>query len=243
MHPAGYLLPVAAYLYGSVPFGFLAAKLLKGIDIRRTGSGNIGATNAARVLGRKYFPPIFLLDFSKGCLPTLAAGALFASASYDPHPMVVLTGLAAVLGHVFSIYLSFRGGKGVATCAGVFAVLAPLGTLVGLAAWAAVFAGWRYVSLASICAMPPFLLCVYAFSPEPLGRGIFLALLASASTVLVIFLHRTNIKHLLSGTEPKVGRLPPTEDDPGPARLYRQSAIACYPEGDRWSALVNARTV
>ena len=217
MHPAAYLLPVAAYLYGSVPFGFMAAKLLRGIDIRQAGSGNIGATNAARVLGWKYFPAIFLLDFSKGCLTTLAAGLLSQTVSYDPHPMVVLTGLAALLGHVFPIYLSFRGGKGVATCAGVFIVLAPVATLVALAAWAAVFAGWRYVSLASICSALAFLLSVYPLCPDPLGKGIFLAVLASTGAVLVILLHRTNIRRLLRGTEPKVGGPPATDSDPGDA--------------------------
>jgi len=166
-----YALPAAAYLYGSVPFGFVAAKLIKGVDIRQTGSGNIGATNAARVLGFKFFPLIFLLDVSKGLLPTLAAGRLVAAGAYDPSPFVILTAVAAMLGHVFPIYLNFRGGKAVATSTGVFLALAPWALLIAAGVWAFIFAVSRYVSLASMTAAVVLPVAVWLTRPDPLGSG------------------------------------------------------------------------
>jgi len=199
-------LPVAAYLYGSVPFGFIAAKLIKGVDIRQTGSGNIGATNAARALGFKFFPLIFLLDVSKGLLPTLAAGRLAAPGAYDPSPLVILTAVAAMLGHVFPIYLNFKGGKAVATSTGVFLVLAPWALLVAAGVWALVFALGRYVSLASMTAAVVLPVAVWFTRPDPLGSGACLTALTVVGSLLVIWLHRANIRRLAAGTEHKVGR-------------------------------------
>ena len=206
MNPTYWLLPVAAYLYGSVPFGFLMARRLKGVDIREVGSGNVGATNAARVLGWRCFPAVFLLDFSKGLLPTLAAVRLAGGAgAYDPHPLAVAAGLAAVLGHVFSVYLRFKGGKAVATGAGVFAVVAPWSLLVAALAWMAAFALWRYVSLASICAAGALAASAWAIYGDPLGGGLFRTALATLAALMVIALHRGNIKRLLAGAERRVG--------------------------------------
>lgn len=205
-----WLLPLAAYLYGSVPFGFLAALWLRGVDIRETGSGNIGATNAARVLGFRYFPLIFLLDFSKGFLWTLAAGALAASAggaaAHDPPLFVVLTGLAAILGHVFPVYLGFKGGKAVAASAGFFVVLAPWAVLAAAAVWAVVFAAFRYVSLASISAAVALPAAVLVLREDRLGEAIYLTAVAVAGGLFVVWLHRGNVRRLLAGTEQRVGR-------------------------------------
>lgn len=199
-------LPVAAYLYGSVPYGFLAARLIKGVDIRRTGSGNIGATNAARTLGFKFFPLLVLLDLTKGFLPTLAARLLAGEGAYDPSPLVVLTGVAAILGHVFPLYLGFRGGKAVATGGGVFLVLSPWAVLIAGAVWGIVFAPWRYVSLASISAAVALPLSVWLLSDDPLGAGVLLTAFATLAGLMVIYLHKANIRRLLSGTEHGIGR-------------------------------------
>lgn len=204
-----YALPAVAYLYGAVPFGFLAAKLIKGVDIRERGSGNIGATNAARVLGFKFFPLIFLLDVSKGFLPALAARHLVSVGAYDPHPLVVGTALAAILGHVFPIYLGFKGGKAVATSTGVFLVLAPWALLIAAGVWAVVFALWRYVSLASISGAVALPVSVWFLHPDPSGSGRFLVILTTLGGVFVIWLHRANIRRLLAGTEHKIGRARP----------------------------------
>jgi len=206
VNPWLYLLPVAAYLYGAVPFGFLAARWIKGVDIRQSGSGNIGATNAARALGFKFFPIIFLLDVSKGYVPTmLAAAALAGRSAYDPHPLVVCVGLAAVVGHVLPVYLRFRGGKGVATSTGVFLVMAPRQVLVAAGVWALVFAISRYVSVASVLAAAAFCAAVWLMRAAPLGAGVFLTALSTFAALFVVYRHRENIRRLLSGTEHRIG--------------------------------------
>jgi len=219
-----YLLPLIAYFYGAVPFGLLMVRKLKGMDLRQVGSGNIGATNAARSLGLKFFPLIFLLDFSKGSLPTLLA--MFASArgsAFHPPPLAVCTGIAAILGHVFPVYLRFRGGKGVATSTGVFVVLAPWAVAAAFVVWVVVFGLWRYVSLASISAATVLLGCVWA-QPDRFKSQLFLTVFVTIGVLLVIALHRANIKRLLSGTESKVGRklavkpTPPCGPDVGGGR-------------------------
>ena len=204
------ILPVAAYLYGSVPFGFLAGKLLKGVDIRQAGSGNIGATNAARVLGFKFFPFVFLLDVSKGFLPVMAARLLVPQGAYDPRLLTVGAGLAAMLGHVFPVYLRFKGGKAVATSTGVFLALAPWAVLIAACAWALVFALWRYVSLASMAAAVALPVSVWLLRPDPLGAARYLVALSTLCGLFVIFLHHGNIRRLLAGTEPRIGRSPPS---------------------------------
>lgn len=215
MNAVLWLLPVAAYLYGSVPYGFLAAKLLKGVDIRETGSGNIGATNAARVLGFKFFPLIFLLDVSKGLLPVLAAKGLVPPASFDPAPLVIITGVAAILGHVFPVYLGFKGGKAVATSTGVFVALAWMPVVLAAAIWAVVFALWRYVSLASICAALALPVAVVLTFPGALGSGILLTSVAAVGGLFVVYLHRGNIRRLIRGEEHKIGRGRPDGGDAG----------------------------
>jgi glycerol-3-phosphate acyltransferase PlsY len=206
MTPLAYTLPAVAYLYGSVPFGWLAAKWLRGVDIRKVGSGNIGATNAARVLGFRFFPVIFVLDLSKGLLPALAEVALVGQGRYSPHPLVVATGLAAVLGHAFPVYLGFKGGKAVATSAGFFLAVAPVQLLIAAGVWGLVFAVWRYVSLASITAAVALPVALCLMRPDPFGSGIFLTGMGVLGGVLVIYLHRANIGRLLTGTEHKIGR-------------------------------------
>jgi len=211
VRPLYFLLPVLAYLYGSIPYGFLMTKWLKGVDLRQVGSGNIGATNAARVLGFKFFPAVFLLDFSKGFLPTLIAAHLTASQTqYHPHPLAVVAALAGMLGHAFPIYLGFKGGKAVAAGTGALLVLATWAALVGVAVWVVVFAIWRYVSLASITAAVAAAVAVWLTLPDPLGSNVFGTAAVTLAAALVIVLHRANIQRLLSGTEHKIGKGGPT---------------------------------
>ena len=201
--------PVLCYLLGAVPFGFLAAKA-RGIDIREQGSGNIGATNVGRVLGRSWFFAIFALDFLKGLACVSAIFLLLNPGKTDEVNLQVIYGFAGILGHMFPVYLGFKGGKGIATSSGVFAYLTPFPILAGLVVWVILYAALRYVSLASICAVVvftasyflfPFFLYKYdEFSPK--------VLLLSASCVLipllVIFRHRQNIARLMSGRELRV---------------------------------------
>ncbi len=201
----------AAYLLGSVPFAFVIAKA-HGKDLRTIGSGNIGATNLARAVGRKWGYLCFALDVLKGLVPMVLVGALLATPDHPVHLALWLgVGIAAILGHVFPIYLGFKGGKGVATSFGVALGLWPYFTicaLVALLVWLAVVLIWRYVSLASICAAITF--------PVALGLGILAAsgwdvidlwpllIAATVIPILVIVRHRQNIRRLVAGTESKV---------------------------------------
>src|SRR5208283_6016922 len=143
-----------SYLVGAIPFGYLISRT-KGVDILHQGSGNIGATNVGRVLGRRFGILVFLLDFAKGAVPVAVALGLRDRAGAEttallgPSGLGVCAGLAAFLGHLFPVYLRFRGGKGVATSAGVVAVLLPWPALGAVLTWVAVVCSTRYVSLAS----------------------------------------------------------------------------------------------
>jgi acyl-phosphate glycerol 3-phosphate acyltransferase len=194
------LVAVAAYLVGAVPFGYLVARA-KGVDILRQGSGNIGATNVGRILGRPFGILVFLLDFAKGALPVYVAGAL-APADVPPEWPQVTAGIAAFLGHLFPVYLRFRGGKGVATGAGVVAVLAPGPTAGALLVWVTVVAATRYVSLASLTAAAALCALRVAFTPEPWAgpRGVVTGFCLLAA-ILVAARHRANIGRLLRGNE------------------------------------------
>lgn len=208
---------IAAYLLGSIPFGLLIAKA-HGKDLRTIGSGNIGATNVSRALGRKWAYFCFALDVLKGMIPMLAtlplAGA--ASAQSQGERVVQLwlwlaVGCAAILGHIFPIYLKFKGGKGVATSFGVALGLWPYYTICAsfaLLTWAIVVLMWRYVSLASIVAslaFPLALLLAIILKPGwELGSLWPVLVTAVAIPVMVITRHRENIKRLIAGTESKI---------------------------------------
>src|SRR4051794_4762741 len=184
------------------PFAYLTPRP-PAWDILHAGSGNIGATNVGRVLGRRFGLLVFALDFAKGAVPTLLCLRWFGVTAG------VIAGLAAFLGHLFPVYLRFRGGKGVATGAGVVAVLVPLPSLAALLAWAVVFAAGRYVSLASLAAAA--LLCAWRLAltpapwapPERVVTGFSLAV-----TALVFVRHHGNIRRLLRGTENRAPETP-----------------------------------
>jgi acyl phosphate:glycerol-3-phosphate acyltransferase len=180
-----------AYVLGSIPTGLLLAKAFGGVDIRTTGSGNIGATNVYRTLGRKIGILTLLGDCLKGLLPVLAAHMFNLPDAY-----IALIGLAAFLGHIFPIFLRFKGGKGVATALGVFLGVSPLAVLVALVIFVVMVFIWRYISLASItaAALMPALTAL-------INRNPVLVAMSFAIAIIVITKHHANIKRLLNGTE------------------------------------------
>jgi acyl phosphate:glycerol-3-phosphate acyltransferase len=188
------LVIVAGYLAGSLPFGYWVVRLARGDDIRRHGSGNVGATNVWRTFGRRLGVSVALLDLAKGFAPTLVA-TLFAG-----HLAGALTGAAAMLGHWRPLFLGFaRGGKAVATCGGAFFGLAPLVGLAGLIAWLVVFAATRYASVSSMLAAAS-LPVVALLLDEPWPVLVF----SIGATVAVLLLHRANLARLRAGTETRV---------------------------------------
>jgi glycerol-3-phosphate acyltransferase PlsY len=197
------LLPwlLASYLVGAIPTSYLVVRLVKGQDLRRLGSGNLGATNLFRVLGWRYAVPVGLFDMLKGAVPVL----VFAPRAGGGAVAALGLGAAAVLGHVFPVFLGFRGGKGVATGAGVVLGLVPLAFLAALATWALVVKLSGYVSLGSVLAaavLPP---AVYLLHPDRRPMiGLFILL-----ATLIIVLHWKNIGRLLSGTENRFGQQSP----------------------------------
>ena len=210
------VLPLASYLLGSIPFGYLAGRL-KGIDIRQHGSRNVGATNAGRVLGRRWGLAVFALDVLKGAVPVVGAGLWLHRAGEFAGPgllaLWMLDAFAAVAGHVWPVWLGFRGGKGVATSLGVLLALYPFFTwpgLLALAAWVVVTLASRYVSLGSLVAavvFPATLLAMSLTIGETWSPGRIWPLLAFAlaMSLLLIWRHRGNIARLLAGTENKIG--------------------------------------
>lgn len=193
------LLVAASFAAGAIPWALWITRWVAGVDVRTVGSGNVGATNASRVLGRKGFVAVFLLDAAKGALPVLLLPRL--AESEDPALLASACGLAAVAGHVFNPFLGFRGGKGVATGAGVLGALAPLATACALGIFAAAALLFRFVSLASICAAAAIAPLAYAFgSPGPV---VVFAVLVAA---IVVVRHRANLARIAAGTEPKIFR-------------------------------------
>jgi acyl phosphate:glycerol-3-phosphate acyltransferase len=205
---------VVAYLVGAVPFGYLIARA-RGVDILREGSGNIGATNVGRILGRRFGILVFLLDFAKGAVPAATAlmvpgrAEVEASLGLGPDLLPVGAGLSAFLGHLFPVYLRFRGGKGVATGAGVVAVLLPGPALGALLVWVSAVCAWRYVSLASLAAAAALVLLRLIGTADPFAfdhavRTAFCLITGG----LVIVKHRSNVGRLLHGTENRLRETP-----------------------------------
>ncbi|MBN1974289.1 MAG: glycerol-3-phosphate 1-O-acyltransferase PlsY [Sedimentisphaerales bacterium] len=208
---------IGAYLIGSIPFGLIIAKA-HGKDLRSIGSGNIGATNVSRALGRKWGYICFVLDVLKGLIPMLAMLPLAAPISLQSHAQKIIilflwlaVGCAAILGHIFPVYVKFKGGKGVATSFGIAIGLWPYYTICALIAglmWIATVLIWRYVSLSSIIAAVTFplaLIVMIILRPDWHIAALWPLLIpAVAIPAMVIFRHRENIKRLRAGTESKV---------------------------------------
>lgn len=188
------LLVIFSYLLGSVPSGLIIGKL-SGLDVRKAGSGNIGATNVARLLGKTGGLLTLVGDTAKGFIPVLVVQQMGFS-----DPVTALVGVAAFLGHLYPIFLKFKGGKGVATSFGVLLGLAPLATIILLVVFAAVAFTTRIVSLSSMvtAVAAPLVLWLFYYSPAYVIVTAFMAL-------MIVFRHYANIQRLLNGTEPRFG--------------------------------------
>ena len=190
---------IASYLLGAVPTSYLAGRLFRGIDLREHGSRNLGATNLYRVLGWRYAVPVGLFDAAKGLVPVL----VFAPRVSSSELFALICGLVAVVGHVFSVFVGFKGGKGVATAAGVMLGLTPAALGVAVMVWAALVYLTGYVSVGSIAAAAIFPLAVYLLEPPDQPAMLWLDIAVAAA---IVWLHRGNIQRLLKGTENRFGR-------------------------------------
>jgi glycerol-3-phosphate acyltransferase PlsY len=197
--PTAALWLLASYLLGAIPTSHLVSRLLARIDLREHGSGNLGATNLYRVLGWKYAIPVALFDIAKGAIPVL----WFAPQVSDSELFALACGIAAILGHVFSVFVRFKGGKGVATAAGVMLGLTPVALGVAAIVWMVVVLLTGYVSLGSIAAAAVLPFAVYLLEKARTPELLWIVTLVAAS---VILLHRRNIQRLIKGTENRFGR-------------------------------------
>ena len=199
---------VGSYLLGSIPFGYLAGRLV-GIDIRQAGSGNVGATNVVRVLGKGYGYPVFALDFLKG-FGAVKISMLMApgqpSEWNSPEIVGILAAMSSILGHLYPPWLKFKGGKGVATSAGALLALTLVATLIGIAIWIIVFWLTRYVSLASITAAVVLPIVILVVSSQDQNKRKPLVYSSACVAAVVIWRHRSNLSRLMQGTEPRFTR-------------------------------------
>jgi len=196
LHPA---IAAAAYLLGSIPFGLLLGRLFGAADIRKTGSGNIGATNVARVAGPVAGILTLVLDAAKGAFAVILAARLAEQNS----TWMMIAGLCALIGHCFPIWLGFRGGKGVATAAGVFLVLCPPAFLGAIILFILVVIYWRFVSLGSISAAAAMPLLIYFFWAPHHAPPYAVTFGSLAAALLIVYKHDANIQRLVQGDEPK----------------------------------------
>jgi len=215
-----------SYLIGATPTSYWVGRAVHGLDLREQGSGNLGATNALRVLGWKSAAPVVLVDIAKGWAPA----ALFPVLAGVAFPWSFAFGLAAIIGHMFSVWVGFKGGKGMATSAGVFLALAPSAVGAGFLIWLSLTLATGYVSLASIvvaAALPPLI----AFTPHE--GGMTLVWLSTALAVFVIWKHRSNIGRLIRGEENRFRRGAQTEQTEAgsSANEAKESAVAGSAEG------------
>ena len=190
---------LASYVLGAIPTSYLAGRLFRGIDLREHGSRNLGATNLYRVLGWRFAIPVGLFDAAKGLVPVL----VFAPRVSSSELFALVCGLVAVVGHVFSVFVGFKGGKGVATAAGVMLGLTPAALGIALFIWILLVYLTGYVSVGSIAAAAIFPLAVYLIDPPDQPEILWLDVAVAAA---IIWLHRANIGRLLNGTENRFGR-------------------------------------
>jgi glycerol-3-phosphate acyltransferase PlsY len=198
---------VGSYLLGSVPFGYLVSRFA-GIDIRKVGSGNVGATNVVRVLGKRFGYPVFALDVLKGfgavqISMQMASGG--ASGWNSPEIFGIGAAISCVIGHSYPVWLNFKGGKGVATSAGALFALTPIAAAIGVAIWIVMFCVTRYVSVASVIAATvlPFVILAISWRSEMSNAIFFFSVCVAA---IVIWRHRSNLSRLKRGIEPRFNR-------------------------------------
>jgi acyl phosphate:glycerol-3-phosphate acyltransferase len=202
------VLVFGSYLLGSIPFGYLAGRIA-GIDIRQAGSGNIGATNVVRILGKGYGYPVFALDVLKGFgavkISMLAAPGRPPDWN-SPEILGILAAMSSVLGHLYPPWLKFKGGKGVATSAGALLALTPVATLIGVAIWMIVFWLTKYVSLASVTAAVVLPVVILVLSWHDQNKVKPLVYSSACVAAGVVWRHRSNLSRLMRGTEPRFTR-------------------------------------
>ena len=199
---------LASYLIGSIPAGYIAGRIA-GIDIRTAGSGNIGATNVTRTLGKGYGYPVFAVDFSKGLAAVIISVSMWKRAQPVSIPVElfgIVAAVCCVLGHSFPVWLRFKGGKGVATSAGALFGLMPFVALIAVAVWLIIFQLTRYVSVASMIAAlaVPIAILSMMFLGQTGGAGLLYFSICLAA--VIIFRHRSNLSRLVRGTEPRFKR-------------------------------------
>jgi len=199
---------LVSYLLGSIPAGYLAGRVA-GIDIRHAGSGNIGATNVTRVLGKRYGYPVFVVDFLKGLMAVSIS--IFIEKRVQPvlvptELLGIVAAISCVIGHSFPVWLSFKGGKGVATSMGALFGLVPFVALIGVAVWVITFEMTRYVSVASMTAALAVPISILILMPLKQTGGAVLLYFSICLAALVIFRHRSNLSRLVRGTEPRFKR-------------------------------------
>ena len=199
---------IGSYLLGSIPFGYVAGRIA-GIDIRNYGSGNVGATNVIRTLGKSYGYPVFAADFLKGfgaVKMSIMIATRVQSEWSSPEMFGIVAAILSVLGHSYPVWLRFKGGKGVATSAGALFGLAPIAALAGVAIWILTFWLTRYVSVASIAAAAvlPFIILITTWLSRTTGKLLFYSSVCLAA--VVIWRHRSNLSRLMRGTEPRFTR-------------------------------------
>jgi len=190
----------ASYLLGSIPFGYLLVRLRSGRDVRSVGSGNIGATNVVRAAGWSTGVATLILDLAKGMFAVWLAGH-FSDGNIR---IVMFAGLAAILGHIFPVWLKFSGGKGVATALGVFLMISWTAVAAAVAVFAIVVLFWRYISLASVSAAAALPLLVYLLYAPGHAPPTAVTVGTLLTSVLIIVKHRKNIERLMAGTEPRI---------------------------------------
>lgn len=201
---------VVSYLSGAIPFSYIAGKVFAGIDLREHGSGNLGASNTFRFLGPKIALLVLVADIAKGFVPVFFAPRYGLSHHVPDLWLMYIAGFFAVIGHMFSVFVGFKGGKGIATTAGVFMALAPVAFAGAFVVWAITMAVVRIVSVASMAgaiALPFVVYVAQRLAVAPSDRS--LLVLSCAITVVVLVKHRSNIKRLVAGTEPVLRRHQP----------------------------------
>ncbi len=252
---AAALAVLAAYLIGSIPFGYVIARTVRGIDIRTVGSGNLGATNVGRVLGRRYFFIVLALDLLKGLLPTIGLPRLVGRLAGEvPVDLPVLVALAAILGHTFPVYLKFRGGKGVATSLGVVLALDPASCAVAVLVFGVVLVISRYMSLASLVGGGGFVAARFVRTPAPWSREhIAMSLFSIAVVALLVVRHRSNLARIRAGTESRVNLGRSKKPSGGPSNgcsgrvglflVIGLAVLVCVIASGTWLVRNAARTV
>jgi glycerol-3-phosphate acyltransferase PlsY len=198
---------IVSYVAGAIPFSYIAGRSFASIDLREHGSGNLGASNTFRFLGPKVAAGVLVCDIAKGFLPTFFAPAYAPGPTVSAHWLMLIAAFFTVIGHMFSVFVGFKGGKGIATTAGAFMALAPWAFLGAFIVWAIAFAATRIVSLGSILAALALPLVVYFTGRFGLESSHWSVLaLSGAICIVVVVKHMSNIRRLMAGQEPALGR-------------------------------------